>query len=153
MSGMRRDSLRYRLIWIEDGGNRLPHPCFFCEEPVTQWGRLRDDGLIHHVDDDPTNNVHENLVVAHRSCHTSYHSSSRPRTLEQRQRVRHALVGVPHSTERRSNQSVANKRVWASKKNVRTPCPYCKKPYGHNWLTRHINQAHADEHALVRGRN
>jgi hypothetical protein len=56
--------------------------CVFCGDDVyLQWdhwtlryvGKGRWFGVIHHVDEDKTNNNPENLVAAHGGCHTSYH--------------------------------------------------------------------------------
>lgn len=69
----------------ERAGGALPAPCHFCSEPVqhrmyeTVDGQMRLTGargrsaVLHHLDEDRSNNDPSNLVLAHHACHTAHH--------------------------------------------------------------------------------
>lgn len=65
---------RARQAFLETHGSG-PWPCEWCESPVTKLGPQRDDGVVHHRNEDPIDNKAENLGCGHRRCHSSYHQS------------------------------------------------------------------------------
>lgn len=54
--------------------NTSPEECHFCGGPLVE------DYLTHHLDEDRDNNASENLVWAHRGCHSRHHNSGRLRS-------------------------------------------------------------------------
>ena len=76
----------YRPIWTAAHGE-LPQQCEFCSELVLQWGRGRQDGVIHHRDEDRWNNDIENLMLGHRHCHTTHHSAGSTKSDETRAKM------------------------------------------------------------------
>ena len=67
------NTYRARAIFLEANGE-LPLPCSFCEELVYEFGKKRHQGVVHHVDEDPTNDVSENLQLMHHLCHRRHHT-------------------------------------------------------------------------------
>jgi len=51
--------------------------CPFCNEVITvndlMQGHEPDKLTIHHCDEDRSNNIIENLILTHRSCHRRHH--------------------------------------------------------------------------------
>lgn len=58
---------RYRERFFAEHGWG-PYACFFCTEDV-----MFEDVVVHHVDNDRSNDAVENLAAAHRGCHSSHH--------------------------------------------------------------------------------
>jgi uncharacterized protein (UPF0212 family) len=110
---MRADTERYRTIWIDAYGD-LPHPCYWCREPVTFWsGRAKLGGIVHHLDEDHSNNVLSNLAVGHHACHSRYHGATNTMTPEGRARQ-------------------------AERLRAKTPCPDCGVEFNDAWMARHV---------------
>ena len=71
------ERLKYFIKWFFI---KYQPRCYFCSEPLS-WksfypimsGLDRDDLTVHHVDENRENNVADNLEIAHKSCHKSYH--------------------------------------------------------------------------------
>lgn len=62
----------FALLLIEQHGVK----CYFCGKPITPEDiplRRVDKLTEHHVDGNHENNDASNCVLAHRSCHRSYH--------------------------------------------------------------------------------
>jgi hypothetical protein len=74
VNGFLRKQPHYRQIHREHHGPG-PWPCFFCGEPVLPWpdekGKRRQ--LVHHIDEDQSNDAPENLTASHWCCHSKYH--------------------------------------------------------------------------------
>lgn len=65
----------YVAIFLDEHGDP-PWECTFCDEPVMSvFNRV---GVVHHLDDDETNNDPDNLGAAHHTCHSRHHSTGRP---------------------------------------------------------------------------
>lgn len=56
---------------------KLKPQCIFCGKIIDQEdlpkGHEADKLTVHHLDEDRSHNQIENLVLAHRGCHRSYH--------------------------------------------------------------------------------
>lgn len=63
----RRRRTRYRELFFAHSGFG-PYDCWFCGEDVDF-----ESVIVHHVDEDETNNDIVNLVAAHRLCHSRHH--------------------------------------------------------------------------------
>ncbi len=102
----------YRRIFIVAYGD-FPHPCYFCGEVVDGHTVPCNSSaaLIHHVDEDRTNNHPTNLVPSHWGCHTSHHSRGKPKNLTAEAR---AAIAASNRTpqKRESNRKGALAR-WA----------------------------------------
>lgn len=86
----------------------LPTTCAFCDNEITRWGSRGDDGVVHHVDQDRSNNDIENLVAMHRRCHVAHHSLLRnygPVSSEARAKISASLTGRKLSGQHRRNIS------------------------------------------------
>jgi len=84
---------KYREIFFAYNGPG-PYKCEFCKEDV-----MFTEVLVHHCDEDISNNIPENLKAAHRRCHGRHHMKN-PKELaklaankrkENRQLQNHAL--------------------------------------------------------------
>lgn len=53
-----------------------PYDCCFCETPVTM-----DEVVVHHDDEDRSNDDPSNLKPAHVSCHHTYHGRNPSQTV------------------------------------------------------------------------
>ncbi len=140
------------LYWeIALARRELPVPCDECEEPVVA-------GVVHHIDENPDNNERENLMILHRGCHTRIHLSgpkspahlaklkaaNRSGAPEVRAKISATLTGVPHTKERRANQSAAQRARFARDRGkpvpalrARTECEKCGGMFNPCWMTRH----------------
>jgi len=92
-------------------------------------GRVKGCGVVHHKDEDRSNNDISNLAVMHRECHVSHHNKGKkwpPMTDEERKKrsIRQKEVfanpelreklsqlrrGKPWSANRRAAQEARNK--------------------------------------------
>jgi hypothetical protein len=79
-----------------------PWICAYCTDVVTELGLKTQQGVIHHVDEDPTNDVPTNLVVMHNICHIRHHKADKlgnrkGATVSQdvRERISKSLKGRP----------------------------------------------------------
>lgn len=74
--------VREFLLWF---ATKHSQNCYFCEKPLEPERFLKGDSadglLLHHIDQDRSNNDVKNLALAHRSCHSSFHK--RLRTTEE----------------------------------------------------------------------
>ena len=64
--------LSYREIFCAHNGPP-PWTCNYCGEFIHTFGRRRDEGHVHHLDNDHANDVPSNLVVVHVKCHSMIH--------------------------------------------------------------------------------
>ena len=97
----------YRGVWETE--NSLPAPCSFCGIEVTAWGRGADDGVIHHVDEDRSNNALENLLLAHKACHTAHHGYGKWKSEETRQKMSESAKRRYEDPEQRAITAAALK--------------------------------------------
>lgn len=150
----RRETIIYRNIFI-DGHGDLPHPCAVCGEIVERWGKYREDGTIHHIDGDWTNNRLDNLEVVHMKCHVGLHwdetlgeYSRAPKSEEVRAKISASLTGRTDSDEVRRNKSKAAKASYASGRKSAggrakgstdepVPCSFCPQMVKPANLARH----------------
>jgi NUMOD3 motif len=72
-----------------------PWRCYGCKKIM----RDPSEFVIHHVDEDRTNNKHSNLKAMHRHCHKSMHHSGKIVSEETKTKVRAALSGHPVSDD------------------------------------------------------
>lgn len=86
-----------------------PWPCEMCDDEITQLGRRRDDGQIHHRNEDKLDNRPENLVVLHFKCHRRHHMYGVPMKPEVREKIRAANTGHEVSEETRKKIGDANR--------------------------------------------
>jgi hypothetical protein len=121
----------YQRIWKEH--NTFPAPCHFCDESVAQFGRLRRDGSIHHLDGDHSNDVPSNLAIAHRACHTSHHEKGKTRTEAERMVTSRALQGHVVAPETGAKISAA----LTGSKQPRATCEKCGRDIAAPHLRRH----------------
>lgn len=63
----KRQRTRYREIFFAYNGVG-PYACYFCGDDVSF-----DSIVVHHIDENETNNSVENLVATHRVCHNGHH--------------------------------------------------------------------------------
>jgi hypothetical protein len=83
-----------------------PWPCIHCNELIYELGRGERKGNIHHKDEDPTNDVPENLEVLHAGCHVKHHLKGIPHTAEHSAKVgRKGRVFTPEWREKLSAAS------------------------------------------------
>jgi hypothetical protein len=152
----------YRQIFFSERGE-FPHPCFFCEDEVTAYGL--GVGVIHHIDEDRTNNSVENLAAAHHSCHVAHHMPSSEmrrigaigrangggeyaRTPEIRAKIAASLLGRTATDEHRAAISAGGKTAWKNGrapgglpkgfKPTKSPCPVCSRPITASNMSRHV---------------
>lgn len=67
----------YQRAYLKAHGSG-PWPCAYCGEPIHELGRDHPQGVVHHVDEDRTNNGLDNLQVMHASCHKRHHNKGKP---------------------------------------------------------------------------
>lgn len=120
-----RNERFYRNRFFELYGEG-PYPCFFCEEPVSA-----KNVLVHHKDHDHYNDIDNNLVPAHVSCHISHHKrfvsdetrqklsnlqKGRTRSEETKKKISEARLKLgktgPQSEETKKKKSEAVKAHW-----------------------------------------
>lgn len=66
----KRKRSKYRELFLANNGAG-PYVCYFsCGEVV-----LYEELIVHHIDEDHTNNKLENLTATHRVCHNRHHFS------------------------------------------------------------------------------
>lgn len=143
---------RYRRVFLESRAQG-PWPCFVCHELIVKIGQGRWDGNIHHLDEDVTNDVPENLDIAHTVCHLRLH----PPTIEARASISEKLTGRPSPTRGMTFDDETNRRksqpgelnpfygkrhTTAALQKMRHPrqrkiCIDCGVEYAINWLHRH----------------
>jgi hypothetical protein len=81
-----RNVARARRVFVTHNGLG-PWTCNECNELIVQIGRTSDDGNIHHVDEDPSNDVPENLVILHTTCHQKLHHFGETHSAEHNAKV------------------------------------------------------------------
>ncbi len=88
-----------------------PWTCAYesCGKQITRLGRRRDEGSIHHVNEDKHDNHPENLEIMHFGCHRKHHMIGHVKTAETRQKLRDALRGHEVSAETRQKIGDANR--------------------------------------------
>jgi hypothetical protein len=55
-----------------------PWECFLCYDEVLELGKHRDQGHVHHLDENEENDDPSNLAVVHADCHNILHQAGRP---------------------------------------------------------------------------
>lgn len=70
----------YRSIFRDHYGSP-PYDCHFCDQEMETLEH------VHHLDEDPWNNVPSNLAAAHAFCHNSVHHAGTEHSEETRQRI------------------------------------------------------------------
>ena len=141
-------SRTYRAIFLAANPGPL-WKCTGCEE----WMNILE--IVHHVDEDRSNNDLSNLEPMHRACHVSHHSGKTVRSEAWRRAIsiaktgvkqtpehvaanREAHIGVRHSDAARAKMS-KQRRGRPSPANVKTTCSGCGREFTKGWLTRHLN--------------
>jgi hypothetical protein len=152
----------YRQIFIAERGD-FPHPCFFCGEPVATLGRKI--GVVHHVDEDRSNDAAENLAAAHHSCHVRHHmppsemarigaigrangGGEYERTPEIRAKIAESLRGRKATDAHRAAISSGGRAVWERGrapgglpkgfKPMKEDCFVCGRPISLSNMSRHV---------------
>jgi ribosomal protein L37AE/L43A len=148
-----RNPKRARRVFEARNGTG-PWQCYSCAKEVVKIGRDSDDGNIHHLDEDVTNDTPGNLVIMHAVCHQHFHG---PPTEDERRRISAKLKGRPSPTKgMKFSPEVNAKKSMPGELNpfygrkhasdtltvMRQPrrrrvCPDCGVEYALNWLTRH----------------
>jgi hypothetical protein len=113
-------SREYVKVWIAYHGDP-PYVCAHCSQPVTTLqGRTRGCGVVHHKDEDRSNNDISNLAAMHRECHVSHHNRGKPGrspTEEERQRFSEAQKKRFSDPELRKKLSEQRSgRPWSEKR-------------------------------------
>lgn len=105
-----REQRGYRRVFIMEFG-AWPHPCHFCGDEVDGHTVPLDStaAVVHHVDEDRSNNSRENLVPCHKGCHDRHHHTGRVMSPESRAKLSAAIMGHPVTPEVRVKLSAANK--------------------------------------------
>lgn len=117
-------------IFVRHHGRTGPFACEFCGEVV--WLLTGDGtGVVHHRDEDRTNNAITNLTAAHRRCHGKHHHAEREFSDEHRERISAALKakgirprgdftgrgkGVPKSEAHRAAIAEGQRRRWEQRR-------------------------------------
>lgn len=94
----------YRKFFLEINGPG-PWPCYGCGKPATA-----DRFVVHHVDDDFTNNTKRNLKPMHDGCHARLHHKGRINTPESREKMRQAALRRYKDPEQRRLSTEINLR-------------------------------------------
>lgn len=78
MGENRRRPRRTRRVFLSSNGPG-PWLCCHCDEMIHELGQSSLRGVIHHVDEDVTNDDPANLEVMHHRCHLEHHQLGRSR--------------------------------------------------------------------------
>lgn len=101
----RRKRTRYRELFFAHNGPG-PYICYFgCGEPVTF-----QEVIVHHTDDDFTNDSITNLAPAHRVCHNGHHFT------ELWAERREELLGSPTRGNRKPHSEETKRKISETKK-------------------------------------
>jgi hypothetical protein len=74
------------------------------------------DGIIHHVDEDRSNNSLENLRCGHLKCHTSYHQKGKPESDEHKAKMRAPRRPLSAATKAKISAARKGQRLSAETK-------------------------------------
>lgn len=97
-------------VWIAHHGE-APYVCEHCGRRIEKiTGRTKGCGVIHHKDEDRSNNDISNLAAMHRECHMSHHQKGKPKL--------NPRTGWKHSPETREKLRQAALRREARKREV-----------------------------------
>ena len=77
-----------------------PWPCMFCGDPV----HFMDVFIVHHKDENQSNNGEDNLGAVHWGCHSSHHHSGRKRPKGTGAKISAANKGRPKRGIAESNR-------------------------------------------------
>lgn len=116
----------YRTISID--GIEVQEHRYIMEQHINR--SLKKDKVVHHINGNPSDNRIENLEIMSRSEHTSLHNMGksrtgikhRPRTKEQKHRIRQAALNRPPVTNQtkkkisNSMKKVRAEKFWSSRK-------------------------------------
>lgn len=91
----KRNRYRCHRIFLDANGPG-PWRCYGCSKPVIKL-------LVHHLDEDPSNDMPLNLVAMHRPCHQRLHQFGKQRTAEHRQAMSESQRGQIFTDEHRRN--------------------------------------------------
>jgi hypothetical protein len=114
------DQRVYRRLFIAAYGE-FPHPCAFCGKPIEMAsGRSGQSAVIHHIDEDRSNNAPENLTSMHRGCHNKHHRSWELAHTPEARAKRSATAmgagnhfyGKTHTPEARAKISAKSRAYW-----------------------------------------
>lgn len=98
----------HRKIFLDHNGPG-PWDCELCDDKIVQLGKRRDDGQIHHRNEDKLDNRPENLVVLHFKCHRRHHMEGVPMKPEVRAKISAANMGHEVDEETRKKIGDANR--------------------------------------------
>lgn len=98
----------HRLIFVAVNGLG-PWPCHGCGKPVAI-----EAFVVHHLDDDHTNNDPENLAAMHRPCHIRHHRTGTKKSAEHRRKMGEARRGKPLTEEHRRKVGDALRKPWSA---------------------------------------
>jgi 5-methylcytosine-specific restriction endonuclease McrA len=144
---------RTRKVFVTQHGQG-PWSCCVCSEEIMKFGRSTYDGNIHHLDDDATNDIPDNLVIAHTICHQRHFH---PITLDMRDRISSKLKNRPSPTKGMKFSAETNRKkshpgennpffgkqhTGDSLSKMRQPrerkaCSDCNRVFAVNWINRH----------------
>lgn len=133
----RAQERKYREIFFAHNGPG-PYTCDECGEEVDFW-----TVLIHHKNHDENDHRLENLVPAHRGCHTAHHSTGRgagkKASVETRKKMTKAQTErwakTPleerkrigrQAADNRDNQSEIMRRAWETRRKKYGPSGHSK---------------------------
>jgi hypothetical protein len=86
-----------------------PWDCAYCGKLITQCGRGRGLGVVHHIDENKLNNDPLNLAIMHFECHRRHHMIGVPMKDNVREKIRNASIGHSVSSETRAKIGDANR--------------------------------------------
>jgi hypothetical protein len=138
-----------------------PWMCSYCNSLIKQLGLKSDEGHVHHVDGDHSNEDPNNLIIIHSACHTRLHRIDRKHTQETREKIASAHKGRPKLPEhiaaikashvgmlgKTQTQDTRNKISIAHKNLLEVPCPCCDRRMKPGPLGIHIKHKHPEHWA------
>lgn len=117
----------HQKVFLTNNGDG-PWPCHFCKElvygPIPN-GKTKYVAIVHHIDEDRSNNDKLNLVVAHHSCHSSYHATHPPNDVTQSDQAKRGWktrklqgnnLANAYCTTRGMKRSNATSKGWITRK-------------------------------------
>jgi rubrerythrin len=127
----KRNTRRYHRVFFETNGSG-PWACAICDGMVIQTGRGSQDGHIHHKDENPINDVPENLIIMHNACHARVHmieiASQRPSAYYE---------NIAARNRGRERDPELCERLRQAQLNARATCEKCGYTSSKTWVKRH----------------
>lgn len=97
---------------------------------IAHFGPIQKGYVIHHLDNDGSNNLISNLdcitKFEHQSLHGKVFTTRRARALEQNRKLARSWHGTKEGREWHSNHA---KEVWKTRKTTTKQCEMCKRDY------------------------